>query len=186
MSLSFYLAAIETEEEKISFEKIYLTYRKQMLFLALSILKNKPDSEDAVHDAFIGIANNMKTIQNLTVPDDLRNYVLKAAKNASLNILNRKKIRNECTSLYDNEDIADSSFMDALCKKAEYTEVVRAIEKLDDIYRDALYYHFVLDLPIQKISKLLGRNPQTIKKQIYRGKKILLAILSEKGDDIHD
>lgn len=186
MSLSFYLAALETEEEKISFEKIYCTYRKQMLFLALSILKNKPDSEDAVHDAFIGIANNMKTVQRIEDETDLRNYVLKASKNSSLNILDRKKIRNEFVPPYDNEDIADSSFMEELCKKTEYDEVVRAIEKLNDIYREALYYHFVLDLPIPEIAKSLGRKPQTIKKQIYRGKKLLLELLSEKGDDSDD
>lgn len=62
--LSFYLSIIESEDEKTSFEKIYCTNKQAMYHKAYHILQDISLSEDAVHDAFVILANNMKKISN--------------------------------------------------------------------------------------------------------------------------
>ena len=83
MMLALYLAYLDDENDKKLFEEIFYAYRKQMVTLALSILNNENDAEDAVHNVFLRIAqknwNTVRTIENKT---DLRNYLLKATKNA--------------------------------------------------------------------------------------------------------
>ena len=46
--LIYYLQMLDTPEEKIRFEKIYLKYRSLMYHVADSILHNRQDAEDAV------------------------------------------------------------------------------------------------------------------------------------------
>lgn len=57
-----YLQMLETPEEKSLFEQIYLEYRGLMYHVAYEILHNEQDAEDAVHQAFIKIAENIKKI----------------------------------------------------------------------------------------------------------------------------
>ena len=55
-----YLSVLDSQEKKSKFEQIYLTYRKQMYYTAFQILQHDEDAEDAVHHAFIKIAENIE------------------------------------------------------------------------------------------------------------------------------
>ena len=92
--LTFYLSLIENENGKNKFEEIYYTYRKQMFLLADSILNNKQDAEDAVHDVFCSVASaHMDVIYNAKTETDIRNYLLKSVKNASVSMMRKRKVR---------------------------------------------------------------------------------------------
>ena len=133
----------------------------------------------------------MKFIQSLTEPEDVRNYLLKATKNSALNELNRKSRSHVSIEdilkrdLEDVPDLTDDSFIELLCTKAEYDKVVQALLSLDNPYRDIMYYHFVMELSVPDAAKRLGRNTATAKKQLVRGKKLLLSKLGIRGDLEH-
>lgn len=57
-----YLQTIETEEDKSKFEDIYREYRGLMYYVAYKRLHHEQDAEDAVHYAFMKIAENIKII----------------------------------------------------------------------------------------------------------------------------
>ena len=59
-----YLALLDDEQDKIKFADIYNTYNKQMWYAANEILKDKHLAEDAVHDAFLGIAKSFSKIKS--------------------------------------------------------------------------------------------------------------------------
>lgn len=188
--LPFYLSLIEDFEQKSIFEKIYNQHRNQMFLLANNLLHNTSDAEDVVHDVFVKIATrHMEFIQNIENPEDLRNYLLKATKNTALNQLNKK--HNRTTSLdtlmeYDFEEtaeITDEDFIEFISTKTEYESIVEAMLSLKEPYKDILYYHFVLELSIPEAAQHLNRNETTAKKQLVRGKKMLLNILQGKGEN---
>lgn len=190
--LFFYLSLIDDEDQCIKFKEIYTTYRMQMVHLAKSFLHSESDAEDVVHDVFLRIATkHMPFIQGLKNPDDIRNYLLKATKNSSLNELKRKDhhhVSLEYVSEGNLENIpnlTDDSFFEELCTKAEYEKVVKALISIDEPYRDIMYYHFVMELSVPDAAKHLGRNTATAKKQLVRGKKLLLSILGIGGDLNH-
>ncbi len=188
--MTVYLALIEDDSEQSLFEEIYIAYRQPMFALAMSILKDSSDAEDAVHDTFLNIAaKQMPMIKKLDNGNDRRNYILKATKNTSLNML-KKSQRNAMPidSMTDEEllrfsDMTDDSFTEVVCTKYEYAQVVQAIKRMDRIYSDVLYYHFVLELKVSDVAKSLGRSVNTVKKQIVKGKKLLLAQLNNSGGD---
>ena len=81
--IAFYMAFIDDEDDGEKFEIIYNEYRKRMVSTAYSILRNHEDAEDAVHEAFIRIAKNMKAIDDPKSKKTLA-YVITATKKYSL------------------------------------------------------------------------------------------------------
>lgn len=186
--LSLYLAYLDTEEDKKQFEEIFMSYRKQMISLAFSILKNQEDAEDAIHNVFLRIAQkNWDTVRSIEDKTDLRNYLLKATKNAALNITKVRTKNNISLDTIDEFDIngiyniSDEGFIDSICINIEYSRVVEAVKLLKDTYKNVMYYHFVMELPVIKIAKLLGQTVPTTQKQLVRGKKLLLNLLGIQG-----
>ena len=184
--LYLYLALIDSDEERRKFEDIYYTYREQMYFVAYSVVKNKEDSEDIVHDVFIKIASKyMSTIHHIKDERDLRYYLLSAVKNTAINIINKKEQKNVSISdiagdvLDRNLQISNDDFLDNLCLKNDCEQVLYAIKNMGKIYRDVLYFYFVVGLNIQEISAILNRKISTTRKQLTRGKQILLKLLEE-------
>lgn len=185
--LTLYLSLIDETNNKSKFEEIYLSYRKQMLALAVSILHNEEDAEDVVHNVFLCIATkHMSFVSSIENSTDLRNYLLKATKNTALNEIKKKSRTNiplDTVIDYNNEKplvLSDDEFIDLLCEKMEYENVVKAIQSISEPYKDALYYHFVLELSVPDAAKHLGRKTETVKKQLQRGKKLLLELLARE------
>ena len=54
--LALYLAYLDDDNDKRLFEKIYNSYKKQTVTLAVSILNNYDDAEDTIGDVFLRIA----------------------------------------------------------------------------------------------------------------------------------
>lgn len=176
--LALYMSFIDDEDDQAKFEIIYHTYRKRMVLTADSVLHNKGDAEDAVHDTFIKIARNMKSIDDPKSNKTL-SYVIKATKNNAINLLNKNERRDELIKLDDVENMTDEQFFEKLSLTESYEEIVDAIRSLNDTYRDVMFYHFVEEMKIRDIADLLGRKNSAIQQQLIRGKKKLLEILEK-------
>ncbi len=183
--LEFLLAYLDDEDDKRLLENIFYSHRKQMVTLALSIVQNETDAEDIVSTVFLRVATRTwDCVRNIKNETDLRNYLLKATQNTAFNFLKRKEQYNLSLNSdmdYQEHNVAtvtDDTFVERICEKAEYDQVVSAIRSLDGKYRDALYYHFVLEMTIPRTALLLDQTTAATKKQVNRGKKLLLAILN--------
>ena len=62
-----YLQMIDTSEDRSKFEQIYIEYRDLMFYVANRILDSDQDAEDAVHEAFLKVAENIKKLGNQSV-----------------------------------------------------------------------------------------------------------------------
>ncbi len=62
--LVYYLQMMDTPEEKIRFEQIYLNYRGLMYRVAEGVLHNCQDAEDAVYNAFLRIIKQFNKLQS--------------------------------------------------------------------------------------------------------------------------
>lgn len=185
--VSLLMTYIEDDKDKKTVERLFNTYKKQMALLALSILHNESDSEDAVQNAFIKIiSNNWKTVSKIDNDNDIRNYLLKATKNSCIDIMrknNRQIVSADfiTKSCKDTDIPIDSDFVETVCNKLDYEELVVIIESLDRKYSEVLYYHFVLEFSIIETAKILKQNISTTKMQLVRGKKQLIDLIDSKG-----
>lgn len=183
--LVLYLNLIDNETQKRQFEEVYYTYRKQMGFLAKSILNNQQDAEDVVHDVFCSVASShIDIITKAENEEDIRNYLLKSVKNASLSLLRKRKVRSEYegSKIKEKSGLSDNSFIDKVCASIEFENFLELLDKLDKKYREVLYYHLVLDLSIKETAEMVGRPSNTVRQQIARGKNIIAGLLAVEGE----
>ena len=163
-------------------DELYHTYRNQMYALAFSILHSQMEAEDAVHDVFVRVASNRSFLEKITSQEDMRNYLLKATKNMALNALRKTSHEVPFAEQCDTNDpeLSDEEFWDAVFRRGEYEEVVRAIRELDGKYADVLYCHFVLEMTVPETAQALDRSIPAVKQQLVRGKKMLLTNLEHR------
>lgn len=169
--LFFYTLLIEDDNDQIKFERIYTLYRKKMWYAANSVLNDAYLAEDAVHNAFMGIAKNVNKITDVESQKTL-SYVITASKNAAIDILRKTKNISETDidELYDISDKKSSSFE----KTVDTTDLIeKVLGEMPAVYRDVLYLLIVEQMTEKEIAKLLGRKPGTVHQQVRRGRKIL-------------
>ena len=77
-----YLQMLDTPEEKVRFEQIYLKYSSLMYHVADGILHNR---QDAVHNAFLRIIKHFKRLQNIPA-QDLAPLVTVIARNEAVSL----------------------------------------------------------------------------------------------------
>ena len=175
-----YADLIDDAGSLIRFEKIYEEYRQQMFFKAEQILQDAYEAEDAVQDASIGIARNMNTVSTIKEQKDLYYYVMRAVENAAYNRTRQTKHYTAAVPLQDAPHVSDRSFWKTACTQMDYERLVRLISELPKMYREVLYYHFVLEFSIPETARGLGIKLATAKQRLVRGKKLLMQEIAKE------
>lgn len=183
--LAFYMSLVDEVCQKTTLEFIYHQYKNQMFRLARSILENDPDAEDAVHDVFVRIATrHMDAVCTISQPNDLRNYLLKATKNTCLNYKRRREIPvDPADAVFSGAPLSDDAFVDMICARVQKEQLLCALASLPALYRDVLYFRFVLEFSVSEIAKMNAIKTDTVRKQLLRGKGKLLEELGMAGGD---
>lgn len=160
-----------------SFEAIVEAYQKQMYFVALHILHNHHDAEDAVQTALLRIS---RQADNLPRNEQaLRAYVLTAAKHAALNLL-PKQLRD--ADLDNVIAVSTEDLFEDIVASQEYDRLLSAIKSLPPTYRSVLMLRYVQQLDTKEIAKLLDRPRGTVQKQITRAKALLVQIYQKESE----
>ncbi|MBR6826172.1 MAG: RNA polymerase sigma factor [Oscillospiraceae bacterium] len=159
------------------FEAIMEAYEKQMYFVALSILRNHHDAEDAVQTALMCISRQAKHLPQNT--QALRAYVLTAAKHAALNLLPK-----QCKDADLDNVVAVSTedLFETVVASQEYDRLLVAIKSLPPTYREVLMLRYVQQLDTKQMAKLLDRPRGTVQKQISRAKALLVQIYHKESE----
>ena len=159
-----------------SFEAVVAAYQKQMYFVALNILHNHHDAEDAVQTALLRLSRQSKNL-----PENeqaLRAYVLTTAKHTALNLLPKQ---SKDADLDNVIAVSSEDLFETIAASQEYDRLLAAIKSLPPTYRDILMLRYVRQLDTKEIAKLLDRPRGTVQKQITRAKALLVQIY-EKGE----
>ncbi len=167
-----YLQMIETPTERSKFEQVYIQYKRIMYAVAFSILRNEQDAEDAVHQAFVKIAENISKISEPECPKT-RSYVVTIVENTAINIYRRKK-RHPAVSLDEGGPWLT----------VEYTgsnELARCMAQLPGRYRQVLLLKHHHGYSTKEIAKMLGLTAANVAKIEQRAKEKLEILCKEAG-----
>ena len=89
-----YLMMIDSPEDQSKFEKVYLTYKGLMYHTAYKVLNNEEDAEDAVHKAFVKIAENISKIGEPVCPKT-KVYVVTIVENKAIDLYRANQRRSK-------------------------------------------------------------------------------------------
>lgn len=170
--LSFFLAILETERDRQKFTAIYEQYHVHLEDVAMGILKNQNDAEDAVHNAFMQIIRHFQKVSGIPC-EELPFWLISIVKNESLMILRK---RRRVVPLSDLENLAD-----AARSVTEYTELVELFRQLPAIYRSVLEMKMLFGYSDRDISKRLRISETAVSTRANRGRAILREIAERAG-----
>ena len=170
--LIYYLQMLDTPEEKIRFEKIYLKYRSLMYQVADSILHTRQDAEDAVHNAFLRIIKHFKRLQNTPV-QDLTPLVAVIARNEAISL--QRKRRSE-VPLEAWDSIAETA--EAV---TDYHTLIEIFTRLPQTYRAVMEMKLLLGYSDGEIAIKLGLSKTAVSTRIGRGRQLLRNIVEQEG-----
>ena len=128
-------------------EKLYVIYENKMYALAYSILHNKAQAEDIVHDSFVKLTDYLDKIKD---PDDTRTkaLVLKIVKNNAINRYHKNQREAWLYDFNDKDDIADPH--DVIDKKLteinNCTILAEAARDMPDIYKEVIRMRCYMEL----------------------------------------
>ena len=95
---TLYLNTIDYTDDKEKFEKLYIKYRSKMYYVAMSVLHDRYDAEDALHNAFIAVAKNINKIAE----DNKNNNNIKIDKISLKDVIKNMANKNLSKSTYES------------------------------------------------------------------------------------
>ncbi len=175
--LLFYLQMLETPEDKHKFELVYEEYKSLMFHVAKKYLEISADAEDAVHQAFVSIAENIEKIDD-PLSKLTKSYVITIAKNKAIDTLRQN---NRHSSVPFDETFLDQSTMQQALEYCEGDTLSQCILKLPNTYRDVIIFKYVHGYSLRDIAKILNITEANAIKIDQRAKKKLEAMCKEEG-----
>ena len=167
-----YMQMLETPEEKSKFEQLYLEYKGLMFHVAYEILHNEQDAEDAVHQAFVKIAENIKKIDDPICPKT-HSYVVTIVENKAIDQY-RKQQKHQTVELID--DIQGTN--------AHYegdNDLTKCILKLPARYREMILLRYHHGYSVREIAGMMGISLSAAIKLDQRAKQKLKKLCEEVG-----
>lgn len=182
------LALIGGEEDRRSFQAVYEDNYILMYHVALGILKHPADAENAVHGAFLSMAERFEKYKGLS-GSDLKGLCVTIVKHKAIDILrerNRWSERQvEELVLYNGDGAAEP---EASCLKKEenrrYSRLLReAMGRLPEVFAQALELKYYYGFGNREIARLMDVSVKTVEMRLYRAKKKLRELLEGEFDD---
>jgi len=156
--------------------EIVRRYKQAVFGIALGILGNPADAEDAAQDAFIRAYENLRKY-------DLRRkfstWIFTIVSNICKNRLRRERFR---IRLEDENQLPGGVNPALEAVTDERGRLIKeALSELDFKYRAPLVLRYYSELDYAEIAQILGLPEGTVKTHLHRGKAELRKVLERKG-----
>ena len=165
-----YLEMIETQNDKEKFEQLYDQYRNMMYYIAYQITENQQDAEDATHQAFIYILENLGKVDYVS-RSRTESFVSIITAHKAVDIVRKRRPIIELVK-------AENELVTYLPDDAD--ELLRAMAKLPKRYQDILLLRYDNGYSTRELAKMLGMSYGAARKLLWSAKNALREILSKE------
>ena len=170
-----YLQMMDSEEDREKFEQIYLHYRGLMAHAAYQLLHNWEDAEDAVHQAFEYIAQNMHKISD-PYCTKTRSYLVIIVESKSLDLLRQRKRR-------PTQELNEAT-VSLPAPLSESRGVAAAIARLEGRQREVILLKYAYGYTNDECAEIFGLSYDGVHSLDQRAKVKLRELLREEGIEL--
>ena len=144
---------------------------KSMYKLAMGILRNEADAEDAMQDAILKAYSNLAQLKDRS---KFRPWILSIVHNCSIECIRKRK------NVVDIEDEQWIAAPESSVDTAARISIWEAVQKLKIPYRTVIILFYYEDCSIIQIAEITNTNVNSIKTQLSRGRKMLAQLLNKE------
>lgn len=154
-----------------------MSYKKLLFYYARNILCDDRLAEDAVHNAFIRILNNIDKIDE-TNSIKTKAYLVAIVKRVSYDLYNKNKMEN-VINIDDLSTVAEKSLINDIDL---FNGPLLAIKKLPPVDQDIFILKYTYGFSNVEIANALDISEGALYKRLQRGKMKLKEILRSEED----
>ena len=151
---------------------------KHMVFnVALRMLRNREDAEDAAQEAFLRAFRSIGTFRGQA---KFSSWLVRIAINVSLSFAERAHAKQTFAEFQDEADEADAHFVDArmnpeeIASRNDFGERIRAlVGTLPPRYRAVITLYYLEERSYQEVAEILEIPLGTVKTHLHRAKEHL-------------
>lgn len=166
-----YLQMIESEQDKLKFERLHEKYKRLMFYVANQVLHNEHDAEDAVHEAFISIIKNLKKFSDVECPET-RSYVVIITERKAIDMI---RARSKVTNIDGEEALGGI----AVPLPGDHG-LADAMANLPARYREVLLLRYDNGYSTKEIAQMLDMKRDSVQKLLWRAKEALQKLLEQE------
>lgn len=171
-----------------AFEALVTTHQGRMYGLALQLLRNPADAEDAAQEAF---ARCYAKLSSYDPGQSFGAWLYRIGYNHCLDVLRRRKRAPAEVVDHDDEPSALDSAADPgpgveeLVLRGESARTLNAaLERLSTDHRRTLVLRYGLDMSYAEIGAILEVPESTVTMRLYHAKRALRTALRHEGEDL--
>jgi RNA polymerase sigma-70 factor, ECF subfamily len=158
--------------EANAFEDLVAAMERPLLYYATSITGSRDSGLDVLQEVWI---KAFRSIGKLKDPGALRSWLYSITHGIAVDRIRRNTAREraESVELEDFQEADEPSFA-----AEDAAEIHQALSELGLKHREVLVLHFLDDLSIEEIAKVVGCSEGTVKSRIHYAKRAMKEILS--------
>ena len=150
-------------------ETVVRTYADMVYKIAYRYVANPTDADDVFSETFLTYFKKERVFQG---EEHRKAWLIRVTINCAKDILSGRSSWEEL-----NETLAGDA-LPAVCSE-EQLDLHKAIRQLRLEYREAICLHYLEGLSVKDISVILGRNENTVKTHLARGREKLRKFLED-------
>jgi RNA polymerase sigma-70 factor (ECF subfamily) len=164
--------------DQAALEQVLREQYDRVYALALRLLGDRRDAEDATQDALIAIVRGLHRFDGRSA---FSTWVYRVATNTCLDELRRRKRRPATVELDAHTGRATGRGPEG--EVVDRLAVDSALAELPEEFRTAVVLRDVCDLDYAEIGEVLGIPPGTVRSRLARGRDRLARVLAGNQDD---
>lgn len=181
--ISAALAILETDEQRNELTDFYEKYKNRFYAIAFEHLHNTQDSEDAVQETILRIAD--KPSKFFSLSNNERVYLVCAiVRNVSVDMYNK-------ITMHPIEDIPENTVYQSdpellentLLEKVSHNELLDFINNLPELQRNVLILTCLSELSISETAETLKVSKTVVNQRLYLARKSIKTFIERKSHE---
>jgi RNA polymerase sigma-70 factor (ECF subfamily) len=176
------LVARAQSGDQQAFAELVGRHSARVFRFAVSILGREfiPEAEDVAQEVFLKVHYAIKTFRGEA---EFSSWIYRITFNQAMNLKARVRFRSpHADDTVLNETPSREPGPDRKAETAQRDQVIaECIQTLPEVYQSALRLYYWLDAGVAEVAELLGIPENTAKSYLYRARKLLQAMLKERG-----
>ena len=166
---------------KTMIEEIVDTYYGRIYAYCLSILMNRERAEDACHDVFLKVQQN---IDKLDLNKNRTGWLLSIARNHCYDMYRKEKHSFPAEYLPDMLEDCSIGPEEQLLKKERMRILLESLRKLKPVYREVLVLRDMDNFTYKEIALHLGMERKKVKWMLFKARKKMQMLIGDYNERI--
>lgn len=165
------------EGDSLAIERLVQTYQQDVCRLALSILEDADDADDATQEVFVAA---LRALDSFRGESSLKTWLFSITINVCRNRLQRAQSRGRLRQVLQSLFLQNQAHpeSDAIQRESD-SALWRAVHALGEKHRIPVILRYYHDLPVAEIAEMLGMPVGTIHSRLNHARDKLRTLLKE-------